>query len=231
MTHTPQPDITLAVDANVIAALKLFAGTHDLRAYLNGICLDIGPLESRLIATDGTRMAAYRLAQPQPDVSEALRGIIIPTELFKPVKPYTRSSYNVHISIGQPAEHDPDHARLVRVTSRGLTTTGTTIFGRYPDWRRAIPRQVSGQLAHYNARIVGLLGKAYEVLHRGRYGYGPRIGHNGRDFALVDMGEPDMLCVIGPVRDAAGPSNAPDWVHDWSLGQSTAPEPAPAAAV
>ena len=50
-------EIKLTVRAEAIAVLKLFASDKDVRYCLNGINLEIGAAESRLVATDGSMLA------------------------------------------------------------------------------------------------------------------------------------------------------------------------------
>ena len=76
-------EIKLTVRAEAIAVLKLFASDKDVRYYLNGINLEIGATESRLVATDGSMLGCFRVESEQPEVDAPLTDIIIPNDLLK----------------------------------------------------------------------------------------------------------------------------------------------------
>jgi len=61
-------EIETIVNARIIAALRLFAAEKDVRGYLNGINLEIGPGETRLVATNGAMLGCFRVVSLQPDI-------------------------------------------------------------------------------------------------------------------------------------------------------------------
>lgn len=216
-------EIKLTVRAEIIAALKLFAANKDVRFYLNGINLEIGATESRLVATNGYYLGCFRVESEQPDVDAPLTNIIIPNDLLKPIKP----TGLVEITIGEletkkdaKGEEVPVlSARPVTLTYAGVSMSGKTLNGIFPDWRRVIPSKVSGEAAQFDPAYIGQLAKVAAAL----YGYGKNkyvgIGFNGNDAALLDFGDENFVGVLVPLRPHAvtTPETPPSWAHDYSL--------------
>lgn len=219
-------EIKLTVRAEIIAALKLFAADKDVRFYLNGINLEIGRKETRLVATDGVMLGCFRVESEQPDVDAPLTNIIIPNDLLKPIK----AKGMVEILIG-PLETKKDakgeevpvsSARPVTLTYADVSMSSKTLDGIFPDWRRAIPSKVSGEAAQFDPAYVGLLAKVAAALY-GKSKY-VGIGFNGDDAALLDFGDENFVGVLMPLRPdvVTAPRTPPDWWAD-SLRIATDP--------
>lgn len=189
-------EIKLTVRAEIIAALKLFAADKDVRYYMNGINLEIGATESRLVATNGHILGVFRIEGEQPEIDTPLRDIIIPTDLLKPIK----AKGEVEITIG-PLE--TSFVRQVTLSYAGVSMSGKTLDGKFPDYRRVIPSKVTGEPAQFNLAIMGTLAKAYTALHGGK-GYPlVAIGYNGTNGALIDLADENFIGVIMPMRTGA----------------------------
>jgi DNA polymerase-3 subunit beta len=194
--------LKLAVPAEYIGVLKLFIAKNDVRYYLHGIALEIGQTESRLIATDGHRLGVFRLLSDQPAVATPFT-IILPTELVEHIKP---NKGEVEITIG-PEEQG---SKLLTLTQNGVAFRGLALDGTFPDWRRVIPREISGVAAQFNLNYIGDLGKATRIL-RGKNALGVGIGHNGNSGALIDLADENFVGVLMPMRGDA-PKSVPAWV-------------------
>ena len=213
-------EIKLTVRAEIIAALKLFAADKDVRFYLNGINLEIGATESRLVATNGHSLGCFRVQSEQPGVVAPLSNIIIPNDLLKPIK----SKGTVEIAIGpletkknEKGEEVPvSYARPVTLTYAGVSMSGKTLDGVFPDYRRVIPSKVTGKPAQFNPCYVGTLAKAYIALHGGKGLPLVGIGFNGKDGALIDLADENFVGVLMPMRPnaVAMPHTPPDWWAD-----------------
>lgn len=222
-------EIKLTVRAEAIAVLKLFASDKDVRYYLNGINLEIGRKETRLVATDGAMLGCFRVESEQPDVDAPLTNIIIPNDLLKAIKP----SGMVEITIGELETKDDgkgekvpvSNARPVTLTYAGLSMSGKTMDGKFPDFRRAIPAKVSGQPAQFDPRFTGTLAKAWSILHGGKGPHLAAIGFNGNDGALIDLADENFVGVIMPLRPHAvtAPETPPCWAHDYRLQPAAEP--------
>jgi DNA polymerase-3 subunit beta len=200
-------EIKLTVPAKYIAVLKLFAAEKDMRSYLNGICLEIGRTESRLVAIKGHMLGCFRVASDQPDIDNPLTSICIASDLLKHIKP----AGDVEFVIGAPVS-DTDGRREVRITYAGLSIVGHTTDSKYPDWRRVIPDKVSGEAAQFNPEYIGRLAKAWACLH-GKRSPMVAIAHNGDSAALIGMDDSNFCGLIMPIGKhfVTVPAYAPDW--------------------
>lgn len=212
-------EIKLTVRAEIIAVLKLFASDKDVRYYLNGIALEIGAAESRLVATNGSMLGCIRIVSEQPEVTAPLTNIIIPNDLLKSIKP----SGMVEITIGDLETKDNgkgeqvpvSNSRPITLTYAGVSISGKTMDGIFPEFRRVIPSKVSGQPAQFDPRFTGTLAKAWSIIHGGRGPHLVGIGFNGTDGALIDLAYEDFTGVIMPLRSNAitAPVASPPLVH------------------
>lgn len=208
-------DFKVTVPAEYIAVLKLFTATKDIRYYLNGINIEAAGTEARLIATDGHRLGIFRVLHESAFVAKPLTNVIIPNELLVGIKPTKR---DVVITIGPREEGST--SRSVTLSQNGTSIVGKTIDGRYPDYRRVIPREVSGEAAQFNANYIGDLGKAARILYGSKYTC-PTIGHNGDKGALIDLGKEDFVGVLNPMRGDF-PKSAPTWAYESEAAQQEA---------
>ena len=217
-------EIKLTVRAEAIAVLKLFVANKDVpHDYLNGINLEIGRKETRLVATDGSMLGCFRVESEQPDVDAPLTDIIIPNDLLKAIKP----SGLVEITIGEQETKDNgngekvpvSNARPVTLTYAGLSMSGKTVDSKFPDFRRVIPAKVSGQPAQFDPRLIGTMAKAWSILHGGKGPHLAAIGFNGNDCALLDLADENFVGVIMPMspRAVVAPDAPPSWAHDYGL--------------
>ena len=215
-------EIKLTVRAEVIAMLKLFAPNKDVHHCLTGINLEIGRKETCLVASNGAMLGCYRIESEQPDADAPLTNIIIPNDLLKPIK----STGLVEITIGERETKDNgeseevpvSNVRPVTITYAGLSISGKTLDGEYPDFRRVIPAKVSGQPAQFDPRLIATLAKAWSILHGSHSPHCVGIGHNGNDGALISLGDDNFVGVIMPLHPHAvvTPDTPPSWVHDYS---------------
>lgn len=188
-------EVKITVPAKYIAVLKLFAGNKNVRYYLNGINLEISATGTRLVGTDGHRLGVFCVQDAEwLPVPEPLADAIIPNELLTGIKP-TKGS--VTITIG-PQEAGTN-SRPVVLEQDDSTISGKTIDGKYPAYRRVIPRKVSGEAAQFNANYIGDLGKASRILHGKTYP-NVNIGHNGPGAALISFGIEEFVGVLMPLR-------------------------------
>lgn len=109
---------------------------QDVRYYLNGLLIELGPKKIRAVATDG-----HRLSLAEYDVSSSFekeKQIIIPR---KGVHEMTRfldnSDEMVEIQIG---------TNHLRTKVNGITFTTKLIDGRFPDYNRVIPQNQTKQV-------------------------------------------------------------------------------------
>jgi len=191
----------LTLDHSVIKALLICAAKQDLRYYLRGVAIDARANgDVVLVATDGHRMLAYPVAV---DAIEALAPgeYIIPREALESVKPCKAGRTVLPITI----EIDVERRLENKIT--GATSVITPLIdGRYPDWRRVMPKSVSGETAQFQAEYIGDFGRVAELLGTKH----PQIHHNGSSGAIVgNLGA--ALGVVMPMRLDEPFNGLPSW--------------------
>ena len=217
----------LTIQHSTIKSLLVFAAKKDIRYYLNGICVDVRaatdarPADVTLVATDGHIMLAHPV--PLSDVERPEPGqYIIPRESLKAITPMKagRTALPLRITITTPAPTVDAEGRTVtprpEIEITGATTLRTApIDGRYPDWRRVIPRTASGIPAAFDGRLIARIAKAYDYMNEKPKFFQLTIHHNGPDSgSLITGWRGDGIGVIMPMR---GPAPFPETFPAWSL--------------
>ena len=204
----------ITIDHSVVKALLICAAKQDVRYYLKGVLVDARASDVTLVTTDGHRMLAYPVAT---DAIEALAPgqYIIPREALEAVKPCKAGRVTLPITIEIVTAPDQPDLERAGVTIKGktsITVTGATsavtapIDGTYPDWRRVLPKTVSGEPAQYQAEYLGDFGRIADLLGT-KY---PHIHYNGSSAAIVgNLGA--ALGVLMPMRSDAEFSTLPTW--------------------
>ena len=191
----------ITIDHNIVKALLICAAKQDIRYYLKGICVDARANgDVVLVTTDGHRLLAYPVAT---DAIEALAPgqYIIPREALEAVKPCKAGRHMLPITI------EIDTAKGLENKITGATSTVTPLIdGKFPDWRRVLPKTVSGEPAQYQAEYLGDFGRIADLLGTKQ----PHIHYNGSAAAIVgNLGA--ALGVLMPMRSDAEFSALPAW--------------------
>lgn len=197
----------LTIQSDVLKALLIVAAKSDVRYYLNGVCIDARANgDVVLVATDGHRLLAVPMAVD--DVEELAPGeYIIPRDVLAAVKPNKagRTTFPLQLEVTAPAPvPDPERPDVMvqgrpSFTLTGATTaTGATIDGRFPDWRRVMPSNTTGEPGQYNPAYVGDFGAVARLL-TGRDSY-PIFHQSGAGSALVSRLGMNALGVLMPMR-------------------------------
>ena len=218
----------ITVEHNVIKSLLLIAAKGDIRYYLNSVCIDARADGCvTLIACDGPRLLAWPLAVDdiEYDEGEALfvGDVMIPRDALEAVKPMKAGKTTLPLTITTttaPDTEDPDRPGVTVKGKTAITIAGATTLtppagdGVYPDWRRIMPKAVSGEPAQYNAEYIGDFGKVCLLL--GSKHPAPRINHNGTGAAVIDNLDRRgrALGILMPMRDdEAKFTGLPSWAR------------------
>jgi DNA polymerase-3 subunit beta len=175
----------ITVQTSTLKALLRFAATKDVRYYLTGICIEP---QGYAVATDGHTLMAARI----PSFNG--QSFIVPTATVKAA-----------LSINKRMAHIDVSASVMG----GINYT--PIDGRFPDWRRVVPTQLSGELAQFDADYLGRCKAALIDLGVSKMkSAAAPITHNGSGPGIVmSPHRLDVLMVVMPVR-ADGCAGAPD---------------------
>ena len=195
---------------DTIKALLLAAAKEDVRYYLNGVCIDVRAGDACAVATNGHILLAVPLALAD-DAGELVPGqYIIPREALEGIKP-THKSLPVTIELLTPAPApDPDRpggtlrkSPTATVFAGGAVAHTPLVDGRYPDWRRVVPRSVSYEPGQYKADYVAAFGKMHKLLGGTESPAIAYIGENGAARVLLPA---YAVGVLMPMRYDARPT-------------------------
>ena len=189
----------LTIDSKVLIGLLHIAPKNDVRQHLNGIYCEVKGESVILVATDGRIMGALNCASAASfDEGESCEdtGFIIPRTLLESAKLSQKGVSIIELI------HDDLGTKIRRVTLRdnhGATTvSGDEMDGKFPQWRRVIPKSPSGEITQFDPELPARLAaasKAINDIRRG--GFVPvYIAHNGDSGALVSIGRDDFVGVL-----------------------------------
>jgi DNA polymerase-3 subunit beta len=110
--------------------LTHFAMAHqDVRYYLNGLLLDIGEGLLRAVATDGHRLA---IAEIPVETGDTARQVIVPRKgISELLRLLGNGDEEVTIDVGSNA---------IQITLPEVRLTSKLIDGKFPDYRRVVPK-------------------------------------------------------------------------------------------
>jgi DNA polymerase-3 subunit beta len=105
------------------------ASTEETRYYLNGVFLHIAPEESRIVATDGRRLALAKNAAVESITEEI--GVIVPVKAVSEIRKTFTESENLNISLAE---------NQIIFSDEVSTLTSRLVEGEFPDYNRIIPQ-------------------------------------------------------------------------------------------
>ncbi|MDG2393487.1 MAG: DNA polymerase III subunit beta [Thalassotalea sp.] len=136
--------------------LRLIASTHfsmanqDVRYYLNGMSIETENNEIRSVATDGHRLAICKIVNdgltlPARQVIVPRKGILEIIRLLDPI------DQEIQISLG---------SNHIRIVDTDFSFTSKLVDGRFPDYRRVLPRNGDKVLATNKEQLRQVLSRA-----------------------------------------------------------------------
>lgn len=192
----------IEIESKYVNAVKAFAATKDIRAYLNAICLEIGKKEWRMIATNGHNLGVAMGKTDQPQLEEPVRDIIIPLTLLPPMK-----ALKVFFEIGDLQD---EYVRPVTITCGNVSCSGVSMDYSYPNWRDVFPREVSGEMGVFSPTYVGETATVNKLLGLTDP---PVLIHNGEGVARVVYNDKRFSSIIMPLQCCTLDLDTPEWVH------------------
>lgn len=200
-----------------LKAALVIAAKGDIRYYLNAVKVEIGVRETRYVGCDGHKLILLRADVIDPKVQQAPADILIPREAIELAVREKFHEPTLGVPLLYDAENPTAEARLGSVFFK-------PVEGKYPDYRKVIPKQASGERGAFNPAYLMHFHKAASIAFGNRAM--PQIWQNGSAGALVlDSGNPDFVGVVMPMRDETRGS-APAWAVP-----AEEPEPVVAAVV
>jgi DNA polymerase III subunit beta len=126
--HLPQRALRTLIERTHFAMAQ-----QDVRYYLNGLLLEVGPGLLRVVATDDHRLA-FQEFQTEVDIAET-RQVIVPRKgVMELMRLLADSEAEVVLKLG---------TNHLQATIDDIRLTSKLIDGKFPDYQRVIPREGS----------------------------------------------------------------------------------------
>lgn len=190
---------TVTIPRQILSAVSRFKAKNDIRHYLNGVKVEAYANVAYVVATDGCALCAGKVERAEHWEMQGQGETIIPGELVEKIKAKGNNGLPLVLSVSDSGE--------ITLTDCGTKTTAQAIDGSFPDWRRVIPRNPSGEAANFNPEYLMLCYKASQDLGK-KLGYFD-FAQNGQSAALANLRD-DVLAVVMPMRGE--PATLPEWV-------------------
>lgn len=172
---------TITVLVKHLAAALHLAGKNDVRFYLNSVFLDAK--SGCIVATDGT--CAY-ISRPGLVVG-LVADVLMPREFVENVvKAAKKAEYAVITEDGGKLSTD--------------SCMGRVVDGKFPDWRRICPSQLSGEAAQFDKDLLARVAKANKALGAKAPSWYV-LCQSGKDGAVALLCGGEAHAVVMPLRD------------------------------
>lgn len=168
------------------------AAKSDVRYYLNAVLVERTSSGKVLVAaTDGNILGAQVVEQLDPGEGGAFQ-CLLPLDAVKALP----KGGDVVLTFSREKGEAPRFSLSTGAAERG----GLAVDGRFPDWRRVVPREASGEAAQFDPDLLARLQKAARTALGGSKLL-LEVHHNGaRNAALVGIpGRDEWIGVIMPM--------------------------------
>jgi hypothetical protein len=193
---------TLTVSLATLRAARTHAAEKDVRFYLQGVYLDT--TAGKVVATDGHRLFAANAR----GVKSHYPAVIVPNETIDAALKQFTGEYARGKSLGAvDVTVTIDESHIAIGTPTG-SVTGKALDGRFPEWRRVVPKaedvgeHVPAVLnTQYLADACEALSIARNISKKGAGQHAIRIHMRGTDSTIVADSGADVLVVVMPLRN------------------------------
>lgn len=191
--------INLTVNTLHLCAARDLAPKDDVRNYLNGICVQSRGADVLIHVTNGHYLMTFQTLQPE---LAPVCQFIIPRDAIATLKPLK----NLHSAViefnppsGQGVDRFMGEGRIHPVLSGTIVFTPTE--GLFPDVRKVMPKETSGECTTYDIGYLAAIEKAFRKCSRPTAIM--EIHPNGdRNSGLLTCDTvPDAIAVIMPRND------------------------------
>lgn len=201
----------IKLNHTALKAVSIFAGKKDIRYYLNGVAVEAVANETRLVGTNGHALGVHRMVAEND--CKGLVLFIIPNDtvsmLLKLKKPKGWRGEEVTITVPDDCAAKPDSE--LRADCFGQSILFRRIDGKYPDYTRVIPTELSGEVAAFDPKYLMLLQKAVQCFHDKAIMPAFRMNGNGPALAVIHEA---MIAVVMPMRGDVSPDvGAAHWAR------------------
>ena len=177
-----------------LAAALEFSAVKDVRYYLNGVYVD--PRAGNLVATNGH--AAYIGRPGSVTLDGGSDGFIIPNAHCAEIIRAGKAAKAIDVTLDVVGDS---------ITVAGLRVAPFSVLdGRFPDWRRVYPAELSGEATNYNPEYLMRGVKAGKALGVKNPEYNFEFIQNGTGGAIMILAGGEAHVVVMPLRDASRPA-------------------------
>lgn len=182
--------VSTRINRNHLRATLITAAKNDVRYYLNGLLIEIYLDRLFIVSTDGNRLSVLRDdSNPGVEVPEGGTAFVMPRTLAETIKAEKRLP-----TVGLTFDTE---TKIITLNDYGSASSAKAVDGVFPDWRRVLPTNPSGEAANFNPEFVGDLAKIAKAL--GCAVTSPIIWHGGSSAALVTItNAPEFVGVMVP---------------------------------
>jgi DNA polymerase-3 subunit beta len=211
--------LKVTLNIRALRATLVAVSTEETRYYLNGVNLEFTPDGVTMCATDGHRMIVLRQPYGEHAATGAHASVIVPRDLVAKLKVRHKTLDETTLTIGDDGRLTFEHA--------GESFGGSRVDGTFPDYRRVVPQDLTGEAAQYDPIYLADFAKARKELGGDRT-TSPIVRYNGGSPAVVDFAYGTGFQAIGvlmPIRDRTETT-----YYTWASAPAAAwPDATPAA--
>lgn len=187
--------VSIRIPDFLLRGISLLAASGGIRYYLESVLIEATATETRVTATDGRCLGTIAHETANSGIPDEGVQLIVPMAAIKAIRK-TRIRDAITLFIEPVSD-----------THWGITWgDGGAMFkpieAKYPEWRKVIPEEPSGEAAQFNPALLMKFVKVQKALSgAGEDRYFPRVHHNGHAGALVKLAlVPNFTGVVMPVR-------------------------------
>ena len=173
----------MIITVTTLKALLLFAGKKDVRYYINGIHFERSAAGTVAVATNGHCLAIARLDRDAVEPS----SFTVPREHLDNVVKGAKGGIDI-VQV--------DAAQCTLISTNGRITV-PLLDGKFPDWRRVVTPQQTGEKSYYHPDYHALVDKAGQLVRPAKVGY--FIQQNGNAVAYCKISD-DFHAYVMPIR-------------------------------
>jgi len=151
--------VTARLNRHHLRAALCAVPKHDIRHYIMGVQVEIYPDQTLMVSTNGNLMAVLRDTNETAGAQVPMTGVkfLLPVSLAESVRANKHLAYLT-------VKFDTDTQDLTLEDFGAPAITAKAVDGLFPDWRRVLPDDVSGEAARFNPEYYALFIKVAKAL-------------------------------------------------------------------
>lgn len=178
----------ITIDATGLAAVRIFAAEADIRYCLNAVQVEANAKQTRLVATDG-HMLGLHDAPVENELGCDFVSTLVPLSAIDSLKADLKLPVVLNLA---------EDGKSGTLSQFGKQVAFIPVDGKFPDFKRVIPVEISGESSHFAHKLLIRIFKAQQLFDKKQ---SPLIWHNGTSSALVELRGCDrFIGVLMPIN-------------------------------